>query len=903
MIKRCFLGSDTHLLHAVADHLITHARVGDEVNLAGHLVVLPTARARRRLESLLLDRTAGLYLTPPDIVTPSAMIERLVVPQQAIASEVATRYAWWSAAKALDPNGIAALTGHDGDMSVIEQWSLMERVRRVCKELAQADLTPRIVVDRCEAEGLTIDPDVWRAIIQWHADAMAILEQWHLQDRDACIHQALNDGHLNTHGLHAITVISADPGLRLERCLEQLAQAGIDITVAIHGTSEDIEPNVTAFGGVDVDHWSTCHIDIPSDVLTACPSEDDQAASVLDFLAQLGAQPASCVRVVAPDEALQRVMLTASRSEGLPMDGHAGRPMSSGWLGGLFALLEQCALHQSAARYGDLLRHPAVEAWMQRAGMSHPINIWDAAWAAHTPRDLTCFADVATDSSTTQLLQQLERLTKWMRSSIEVSDWADRLVRFLVDLLDGAEVDEQVAAELTILHGLFTDLYEMPPDIGAVDAATALRMVMSILETTPMPTEPSTGGVELIGWLDAHLDDAPHLVVMGMNGGIIPAAMQLEPWLPERHRELLGLDCPRRRAARDAYLLTAMLQSGRSIQLTSAQRHRDGTPMTPSSLLLREQGPALASRMLAFVGEDDHNDAPTLASRQPAGAIEDAFDPHPMPEGDPVIRSMSVTAFKDYIQDPYGFMLKRDTRIRTEYTETTFELDAMKFGSLIHDALEIWGREEVVAGVATIDETRIEADLHAALDQIVAKQFGSNPLHVVRLQCEMARTRLSAFAHQQAIRAAEGWKIFGVEYYFGWGDEAHAPAVLFPDTQGLPLTGRIDRIDVHDSFGYQALDYKTSASGDGPLKAHGTAQKGWSDLQLPLYRVLLRSIGVEVPCAGLGYVTLPPKAVDCRFELAKWSEVDLEDAEGGAADIVQAIVDGRLCEVVEAEWT
>ena len=149
----------------------------------------------------------------------------------------------------------------------------------------------------------------------------------------------------------------------------------------------------------------------------------------------------------------------------------------------------------------------------------------------------------------------------------------------------------------------------------------------------------------------------------------------------ERHRELLGLDCPRRRAARDAYLLTAMLQSGRSIQLTSAQRHRDGTPMTPSSLLLREQGPALASRMLAFVGEDDHNDAPTLASRQPAGAIEDAFDPQPMPEGDPVIRSMSVTAFKDYIQDPYGFMLKRDTRIRTEYTETTFELDAMKFDS------------------------------------------------------------------------------------------------------------------------------------------------------------------------------------------------------------------------------
>ncbi len=903
MIKRCFLGSGTHLLHAVADHLIAQARVGEEVNLAGHLVVLPTARARRRLESLLLDRTAGLYLTPPDIVTPSAMIERLVVPERTIASDVAIRYAWWCAAKDRDPHGIAALTGHDGEMSTTEQWSLMERVRRVCQELAQADLVPSDVVERCEAAGLTIDPDVWHAIVHWHADAMTILEQWNLQDRDVCVQRALHDGHLHHHGLHALTIVSADPGHRVERCLTRLADAGIDVTVAIHGTSEQVAPHVNAYGSVDVEYWSTCRIDISSEHVLACPSEDDQAAAVLESLAQLGAQPASCVRVVAPDEALQRVMCTAARSEGLAMDGHAGTPMSSGWLGGLLALVEDCAREATAARHGDLLRHPAVESWLQRSGTRYPISVWDNAWAAHTPRDVASLAEVATDPNTTQLLAQLEQLTAWIRTPREISDWADQLMRFLMELLDGADVDESLEAEMAILHGVLTDLYELPPAIGVVDAATALHLVMSMLEATPMPADPSTGGVELIGWLDAHLDDAPNLVVMGMNAGIIPAAMQLEPWLPERHRDLLGLDGPRRRAARDAYLLTAMLQSGRSIQWTTAKLQRDGTPMAPSSLLLRTQGASLAQSMLRFVGEDEQDEVQTLSMRQVAGTPDDAFDPTPMPEGDPVIRTMPVTAFKSYLKDPYAFMLQRDTRIRASYTETTFELDAMKFGNLIHDALEIWGRAEQDADTPTTDASRIEKDLHAALDQIAAQQFGSNPLHVVRLQCEMARTRLSAFAQHQAKHAAEGWKVFGVEYDFGWGEHAPVPAVVFPTPQGLPLTGRIDRIDVHESFGYRALDYKTSASGEGPLKAHGSAKKGWSDLQLPLYRVLLRSIDIDVPCGGLGYITLPPKAVDSRFELAAWSEADLEDAEGLAAEIVETIVDGQLCDVVEAEWT
>jgi RecB family exonuclease len=227
----------------------------------------------------------------------------------------------------------------------------------------------------------------------------------------------------------------------------------------------------------------------------------------------------------------------------------------------------------------------------------------------------------------------------------------------------------------------------------------------------------------------------------------------------------------------------------------------------------------------------------------------------------------------------------------------------MQFGTLVHDALETWGRAERSASTPTLKSSVIENDLHAALDRFVHDRFGSRPLPVVRLQAEMVRQRLSVFARKQAERAAAGWRVHSVELYFNKHRKADHPPPRFPNADGLLLTGKIDRVDVHDTYGYQALDYKSGQKADGAKKSHWSPKRGWFNLQLPLYRVLLGSIGLGVPASGLGYVLIPPTEADCRFDIVKWTDADMDAAEATAAEVIETITSGRLLRVAEESIT
>jgi RecB family exonuclease len=343
-----------------------------------------------------------------------------------------------------------------------------------------------------------------------------------------------------------------------------------------------------------------------------------------------------------------------------------------------------------------------------------------------------------------------------------------------------------------------------------------------------------------------------------------------------------------------------MLQSGRDVRLVCARRASDGEPLPPSRLLLRAQGPALAARVLSIMAPDDV--APTLAARRRVVDRADLFDPYPMPSGEPVIRSMSVTSFSRFINDPYTFMIERDARIKAQEVDLAHQLDAMGFGTMLHDSLEHWGRQELDQDQPTTDAAQIVKDMSRALELHVEKTFGKTVAPGVRLQVAMARHRLTALAHVQAARAAEGWRIHQIEHFFGPPRFADAPWPKFPDEDGLYLSGRIDRVDIHDTHGYQALDYKSGRSAEGPAKVHKN-RNGWKDLQLPLYRVLLRSIDIEVPSNGLGYVLVPPQASMCRIDIANWTDAELEEAEAEAAEIVRIVTQGQLLETAEASLT
>lgn len=85
------------------------------------------------------------------------------------------------------------------------------------------------------------------------------------------------------------------------------------------------------------------------------------------------------------------------------------------------------------------------------------------------------------------------------------------------------------------------------------------------------------------------------------------------------------------------------------------------------------------------------------------------------------------------------------------------------------------------------------------------------------------------------------------------------------------------------------MDYKTSETARPPDKKHRDGDQ-WIDLQLPLYRHLVRGMGIE-GSIGLGYVALPKDVRGVAFLPAEWSEEELAGADRKAEEVVRKVRD------------
>jgi RecB family exonuclease len=327
--------------------------------------------------------------------------------------------------------------------------------------------------------------------------------------------------------------------------------------------------------------------------------------------------------------------------------------------------------------------------------------------------------------------------------------------------------------------------------------------------------------------------------------------------------------------------LSTLLASRQRIDLIVARRNVDGDPLAPSRLLFATDRETMAERARKFFAQPTSTHAlpPLVGQLRPGCDVANLFVPPPVPLSEPV-RELSVTAFRDYLACPYRFYLRRVLHLRA-VDDTAEELDGALFGSLLHEVLQRFGngpcRDSTNAG-------EIEEFLEHTLNELAAGEFGQRALASVLVQLAQMRLRLRAFAEKQALWAAASWRIEHTEVPAA----GHKETTLNVDGESLVLRGRIDRIDVNHETGERViLDYKSSDSGKSPEKVHQRSGQ-WVDLQLPLYRHLVRSLGMDGP-VRLGYVLLPKDISNVDFCLAEWTEDDLVAADEVAYDVIRDI--------------
>jgi ATP-dependent helicase/nuclease subunit B len=248
--------------------------------------------------------------------------------------------------------------------------------------------------------------------------------------------------------------------------------------------------------------------------------------------------------------------------------------------------------------------------------------------------------------------------------------------------------------------------------------------------------------------------------------------------------------------------------------------------------------------------------------------------PPDVPAGNLELKRISVTAFRDYLECPFRYYLKHVLGMEALDDQKT-ELDAMDFGSLVHDTLHEMALNEEMRRCE--DVGRLQDFLCGKAADWVKERFGVSPPLQVEAQLESARQRLRQAAKVQARLAREGWEI------------VHAEMKIRGEMEGVEIRGKIDRIDRHRQTGkIRLLDYKTTDKGGTPEAAHFGSLSGdgewpeyarvevagrrrrWIDLQLPLYAILLAS---EPELSGpfeLGYFNLPKSMDDTGVVL--WEE-------------------------------
>ena len=525
--------------------------------------------------------------------------------------------------------------------------------------------------------------------------------------------------------------------------------------------------------------------------------------------------------------------------------------------------------------------------------------------------------DNLSQASESQLTRQLEKHRP-------LSVWAEGALRILAAIYGDRELrtdsptDRGIVQCVTALQDLTEQLRRIPvPVVPLCSASQALQLLLRQIADGTVPPEANEDAIELLGWLELPLDDSPVLVLTGFNEGKVPESINSDAFMPNSLRTRLELTDNRRRYARDAYALTSILHSRRRVILIAGRKDVQGNPLAPSRLWFAADPKSLPDRVRRFYDASYVvEQLSPIVHLVPGGTVETTVlhcgqsanmgangltgpgSPDPLkspplsgfiiPEPSPIPTApveIAVTAFREYLQCPYRFFLRRELKLRV-VDDDVRELTAPAFGSLMHDVLKKFG-ESTVKDATTTES--IETFLLHELQRQALTRFARIRSATVSVQLKMLESRLLAFARWQAETCQEGWRIRFVEQNLmcDFMDAAKRP---------IRLIGRIDRIDQHQqSHEWRVLDYKSSEKAEKPEKTHRSKDE-WTDLQLPLYRLLVRSLDITSN-VQLGYVQLPGDLKDVGISLADWTDEELNEADARASEIAADIIDLKIEDV------
>ncbi len=904
-LSREFLDWKRPALQVAAERLIARFCRGERADMRRALVVVPGRRAGRRLLEILVEQceTVGLVLSPPKIMTEGSFPEELYVPKRPFANTLTQQLAW---AKALQETPAAIrkkILPHPPAKQDTQRWlALGDALRKQHLDLAADGYSfADVIAAGGELSGFDEGPR-WEALAKVQRKYHDLLDAEKLWDKQSARLIAIKNHELATDRL-LFLIGTVD----LNRALRQMLQQVEQQVTAFIAAPESMREAFDEFGCLQVDFWNDRVLPLTDERIFSADGPADQAVQAARQLAALeGKFRADEVTIGVADETLVPQVQRQLNDFGIATRWVVGRKLTET---GPWRFLASAAEFVRERRYESLaalIRHADVFDYLRQRiplaeGQVDLLTACDTYFQHHLPRFVAedWLGDSGAHGVPKLILEELEKLLRPLTGPPQpLERWCGKVREILAAMYGNRPLFTQVPTDRELLdvgrllEGAISALEEVPVEMQPkVAVGDALQLILDPLEDQTIPPSADPEAIEMLGWLELALDDAPALILLSFNEGFVPQSQHADAFLPNRLREHLGLFDNRRRYARDAYFVEAILASRPNTAWVVGRRDHDGNPLAPSRLLFATDESTAIARSLRFFKSSKTVPARRALLTEVPAPLRSAFDV-PQPNSEDQRRqfdSVSVTQFKAYLSCRYRFYLQYVLQLNT-IDDAVKELDASEFGSLIHEVLQHFGSETELTACA--ESTLIAEYLDDRLAELVNERYGPKRRGVVSLQAEQARARLRKFADWQAGRAAEGWQIAFTEDSV---QQLKAPFAV--DDRSIMLRGRIDRIDWHPERNqWQILDYKTGDNATDPMKAHRTRDGVWLDLQLPLYRHLAASLDVggrridpTTDQIELGYVALPKDSGQAGLRLAKWTGDELLSADETARSVIRGI--------------
>ncbi len=698
MTERVFLGWDGPFLERAAAWLLERR---DE--LPRWLVVVPTSQGGRRLREALAQMAGGALLSPK-IATPGSL---LATPDPAVAADWMERVAWLEVLEGIgDWKNYQELFPQPPEREGDWAGGLAGELTAVRRALQENGL---MLADAARMLSKSIEAGRWETLARLENRMEQKLRTWGQQSRS----RVLAKGVSLPPGITAVVLagVTETPPL-LEKAL--LAWDG-PVTALIAAPENEAEA-FSEIGG-PLECWTRRIMPWPSGTcgsvrLAADPRQEASMAlrAVVETQTPSNEVALGSADTATGDE-LARIFTRAGWTAFHP----AAQPVAGGlmrWMKIWSAWLKEPLL----AIVADLFAMPETAALVggSREIKAARLSRLRNDWMIMRPDDLRLRMrgiDPRTESrreGAEEVLKAVEALERW-RADFMRGDFATAMEKLLETM---AAVSDETAAESAAIGRWLADAAPVMRQANR-DAAFWIDLMLDAMPA-PAPQPPDGRVIDVQGWLELLYEPGRHLVLCGMNEGKVPARDAGDPWLGDAAGRQLGLRGNVERAARDAFLYQAMLEARRSsgrVDVLCAKTGSGGEALLPSRLLLAAERDELPERVkFLFQGVEP-----------PEAGMRWHADWKWRPRAVDLSKRLSVTSFTAWLACPFRFYLKHALGMQSP-EPGRMEWNARDFGTIAHEILERWGRDETARDLT--DAAALHDWFSAGLDHVGGEWFG-----------------------------------------------------------------------------------------------------------------------------------------------------------------------------------